>query len=296
MGLGLPAAAAHALDAAGRRIGALFPCRIVVWEAEPGFQHVYHLNTMLLARETGLAPDTETWTALVAQLEDMIDDAFATLGESATASMENPSATNSPICPRDSLLHMSEDWIDELREIRQRKGDYFREHPHSPIPQDQQGEQFPGLEYFDVDPDLRFELDLKEHDEKEEITVETTADGEQHYLRYGEFAFEIDGEEHTLQAYRPIGGEERFWVPFRDETNDEETYGAGRYLDLEPDEHQTPEGKWVLDLNQAYNPTCAYNAAYECPLIPMANWLDVRVEAGEKDYPGEPAGAHGHHH
>ena len=64
MGLGLPAAAAHALDAAGRRIGALFPCRIVVWEAEPGFQHVYHLNTMLLARETGLAPDTETWSAV----------------------------------------------------------------------------------------------------------------------------------------------------------------------------------------------------------------------------------------
>ena len=190
---------------------------------------------------------------------------------------------------------MTDDWIDEVRELRQRKEEYFREHPHSPIAPDQRGENFPGLEYFEIDPDLRFEVELDEHDEKEEITVETTAEGEQHYLRYGEFAVEIDGEEYTLQAFRPIGDDERFWVPFRDETNDDETYGAGRYLDLEPDEHKTPEGTWVLDLNQAYNPTCAYNAAYECPLIPMENWLDVRVEAGEKDYPAEPAGGHVHH-
>jgi len=191
---------------------------------------------------------------------------------------------------------MTEDWIDELREMRQRKEEYFREHPHSPIPQDQQGEAFPGLEYFEVDPDLRFELPLEEHDGKEEITVETTADGEQHYINYGRFTFEIDGEEYSLQAYQPIGEEERFWVPFRDETNDDETYGAGRYLDLEPDEHTTPDGNWILDFNQAYSPTCAYNAAYECPLIPIANWLEVRIEAGEKDYPREPAGAHGHGH
>ncbi|MFQ3293747.1 MAG: hypothetical protein ACI9PP_000594 [Halobacteriales archaeon] len=189
---------------------------------------------------------------------------------------------------------MPEDWIDELREMRQRKADYFREHPHSPIPQDQRGEQFPGLEYFDVDPSLRFELELHEHDQKEDITVETTADGEQQYRRYGEFRFEVEGEEYTLQAFQPIGDEERLWVPFRDETNDEETYGAGRYLDLEPEEHKTPDGTWILDLNQAYNPTCAYNAAYECPLIPISNWLEVRIEVGEKDYPGEPAGAHDH--
>ena len=188
-----------------------------------------------------------------------------------------------------------EDWKTAVEHQREQKEQYFREHPRSPIPPDQRGEEFPGLEYFPIDETYRFVLPLHEHDEKEEITVETTADGEQHYVRWGEFELTLDGEEYTIQAYRPASGEDRFWVPFRDETNDEETYGAGRYLDLDPDEHRTEDGEWVLDFNLAYNPTCAYNAAYECPLIPMENWLDVRIEAGEKDYPAEPAGA-AHHH
>ena len=182
---------------------------------------------------------------------------------------------------------MSDDWQRELEQQREQKEQYFGSHPRSPIPNHA---DFAGLEYYPVDPAYRFELELHEHDNKEHITVETTADGSQEYVRYGEFRFEVDGEELTLQAYQPVGGEDRLWVPFRDETNDEETYGAGRYIDLEPGEHKTADGTWILDLNEAYNPTCAYNKAYECPLIPMDNWLDVPIEAGEKDYPDEPVG------
>ena len=76
-------------------------------------------------------------------------------------------------------------------------------------------------------------------------------------------------------------------MPFRDETSSEETYGSGRNLDLEDGIHEV-DGGWVLDFNAAYNPTCAYNHAYECPMIPPENWLDVRIEAGEKDFPAEP--------
>ncbi|MFB6200624.1 MAG: DUF1684 domain-containing protein [Halorhabdus sp.] len=180
-----------------------------------------------------------------------------------------------------------EAYVEQIREQREQKAQYFAEHPRSPFPSHA---DFEGLDYYDVDPAYRYELPLEEHDETEEITVETTADGEQHYVRYGAFTVEIDGEAVTLQAYKPVSGEDRLWVPFRDETNGEETYGAGRYLDLEPAHHKTDDGNWILDLNQAYNPTCAYNEAYECPLIPMENWLDVRVEAGEKAYPGEPVG------
>jgi len=183
-----------------------------------------------------------------------------------------------------------EAYVERIREQREEKETYFAEHPRSPVPQHA---EFAGLDYYPVDPAHRYELSLKEHEQKETITVETTADGNQEYVRWGEFDFVLDGEDVTLQAYKPASGEERFWVPFRDETNDDETYGAGRYLDLEPDRHRTDDGAWILDLNQAYNPTCAYNEAYECPLIPMENWLDVRVEAGEKAYPGE---AIGHEH
>jgi len=186
-----------------------------------------------------------------------------------------------------------DEWAAQLRRDREAKREYLRDSPHSPLPEEMRGDAFPGLSYFEPDPVYRFVLPLSEHDEKETVTVETTADGEQMYRRWGEFRFELDGAEQTLQAYRPRGDADRFWVPFRDETNGEETYDAGRYLDLEPDGHRV-DGEWVLDFNAAYNPTCAYNYAYECPLIPMENWLDVRIPVGERDFPADPADPHGH--
>lgn len=190
---------------------------------------------------------------------------------------------------------MESTYIDQIEQHRAKRAEYFASDPHSPIAPEQRGEHFPGLDHYPPDPDYRFELELHEHDEKEPITVETSTDGEREYLRWGEFRFTIDGEEHTLQAFKSSADEEHLWVPFRDETNDEETYGAGRYIDLMEEHHRTPNGRWILDFNMAYNPTCAFNEAYECPLIPMENWLEIPIEAGEKDYPGDPAEAHHHH-
>jgi Uncharacterized conserved protein len=181
---------------------------------------------------------------------------------------------------------MASDYVEQLRAQREQKAEYFAESPRSPIPRGAQAD-FPGLDYFDVDPSMRFELELQEYDDPETLTVETTAGNRQEYLQWGEFRFEIDGEEVTIQAYKGDAAEDRLWVPFRDETNNEETYGAGRYLDLERERH-FEDGTWILDFNEAYNPTCAYNEGYECPLIPTENWLDVRIEAGEKAYPGDP--------
>ena len=75
------------------------------------------------------------------------------------------------------------------------------------------------------------------------------------------------------------------FVPFGDGTSGNESYGAGRYLDLEPERHLTEEGRWVVDLNDAYNPWCAYSEHYVCPFVPPENWLRVPVRAGEKKYP-----------
>ncbi|MFW6436451.1 MAG: DUF1684 domain-containing protein [Halococcoides sp.] len=185
---------------------------------------------------------------------------------------------------------MTDDWREQIAAERDRKTEYFRDHPRSPAP-----DEFAGLEFYQIDGDYRFEVPLDRYDDPETVTVETTADGEQRYRRVGSFSVDIDGETVSIDAFEPTSGENRLWVPFRDATSGSETYGAGRYLDLEPETHQTDEG-WILDFNEAYNPTCAYNAAYECPLVPPANWLDVPIEAGEKDYPGEPADPMGHHH
>ena len=180
-----------------------------------------------------------------------------------------------------------EGWADSIRQQREAKRDQFKNSPRSPLPDDQRGAAFLGLAYYEPDPAYRFVLPLEEHETKESVTVETTADGEQTYLRWSAFSFELDGETYTLQAYRPDREADRLWVPFRDATSGETTYGAGRYLDLEPYTHRVDDG-WILDFNAAYNPTCAYNHAYECPMIPPENWLDVRIEAGEQDFPGEP--------
>lgn len=178
---------------------------------------------------------------------------------------------------------MSQDWKTAIRKDRNEKDHYFREHPHSPIPEHDR-ESFAGLAYYPVDEAYRFELVLHEYDDPSTVRVGTSTEGQQEYLRWGEFRFEVDGMSVTLQAYKPDPDADRLWVPFRDETSGEDTYGAGRYLDLEPETHRTEDGTWILDFNEAYNPTCAYSPRYECPLPPMENWLSVPIEAGERDY------------
>ncbi|ELZ20394.1 hypothetical protein C476_10906 [Natrinema limicola JCM 13563] len=181
------------------------------------------------------------------------------------------------------ILQMASDWRNAIETQREQKDQYFGEHPHSPLSPDER-ESFDGLEYYPIDEDYRFELPLEEYDDPEQITVGTSTDGEQEYLEWGEFQFTVDGEDVTLQAYKSEPDDDRLWVPFRDATSGDETYGAGRYLDLEVDSHRTSDGDWILDFNEAYNPTCAYSDQYECPLPPMDNWLEVPIEAGEKDY------------
>jgi uncharacterized protein (DUF1684 family) len=182
-------------------------------------------------------------------------------------------------------LEISE-WKASLEREREEKNRFFVLDPRSPIPLEERSNLVgKGLSYFPPDPDLRFELVLYEHKEKKKIIVATSKDGEREFVRWGEFRFEVNGNQYVLQAYKSGFEEERLWVPFRDKTSGKETYGAGRYLDLEPERHRTAEGKWILDLNKAYNPWCAYSEAYTCPFIPPENWLKVPIRAGEKNYP-----------
>ena len=175
------------------------------------------------------------------------------------------------------------DWQAALEHDREHKDRYFGDDPHSPIPPAERAD-FDGLDYYPPDEDYRFVVPLHEYDETEAVVVGTSTGGEQEYLEWGEFRVEIDGEDVAVRAYKGDPDEDRLWVPFRDETSGEETYGAGRYIDLETEHHRTGDGEWVLDFNEAYNPTCAYSDRYECPLPPTENWLEVPIEAGEKAF------------
>jgi uncharacterized protein (DUF1684 family) len=186
---------------------------------------------------------------------------------------------------RGFILDVS-DWKAYLEREREEKNRFFLLDPRSPIHHEERSNLVgKGLSYFPPDPDLRFELILEVHEKKKKIIVATSKDDEREFIRWGEFRFEVDGNQCILQAYKRTSEEDMLWVPFRDETSGKETYGAGRYLDLEPEKHSTSDGKWILDLNRAYNPWCAYSEAYTCPFIPPENWLEVSIRAGEKNYP-----------
>jgi len=178
-------------------------------------------------------------------------------------------------------MNISE-WETLLETEREEKDRFFSLHPQSPISFNER-RKFSGLDYYPPNPSFRFELELHEHKHKEKLKIADTSGNEQEFLRWGEFRFRIAGEECRLQAYKSDPEEELLFVPFRDATSGKETYGAGRYLDLKPEEHYI-EGKWILDFNRAYNPWCAYSENYVCPFVPPENWLKVAIRAGEKDY------------
>ncbi len=175
-------------------------------------------------------------------------------------------------------------WKAQLERERREKDRFFAGHRQSPIPPEERAE-FRELDYYPPDPDCRFEIKLHEHKDKKRVRMAYTRGEERDFVRWGEFRFSIGGEQCVLQVYRSDAEEEQLFIPFRDATSGQETYGAGRYLDLDSARNRTADGKWILDLNRAYNPWCVYSEDYTCPFVPPENWLKVSIYAGEKNYP-----------
>jgi len=172
-------------------------------------------------------------------------------------------------------------WKARIEAERREKDVFFGQDWQSPIsPEDRV--RFKGLDYYPPNPDLRFELELHEHADKQTVKMAFTKGEQSDFVQWGEFRFEIEGCECTLQVYKRDPDEQGLFVPFRDATSSVETYGAGRYLDLDAVSNQTADGRWIIDFNAAYNPWCAYSEDYTCPLVPPDNRLAVPVRAGEK--------------
>ncbi len=164
--------------------------------------------------------------------------------------------------------------MTELEQFRAEKDDFFAHHPQSPLTP-QQKSNFHGLAYFDENPALQLEVTVEPFAKPEEIEIQTSTGDVRVYTRYGRFAFTVDGVEAELTIYETEHG---FFLPFVDSLAGKETYPAGRYLDLEP----LPGNRFLVDFNLAYNPYCAYNDAWSCPLTPFENRLKVPIRAGEK--------------
>lgn len=167
--------------------------------------------------------------------------------------------------------------MSELDEFRKDKDELFGKEEESPLTNDQKSE-FKSLHYFPENPELVFHsLKIEPDEENQVVQIKTSAGDTQPYKKLGKINFQVSGTDCKLTVYESTEGSGIF-LSFRDTTNGSETYHDGRYVEVEVE-----EGKLVdLDFNYAYNPYCAYNDNFRCPITPEENTLSVEIKAGEK--------------
>ena len=176
-----------------------------------------------------------------------------------------------------------------LEEFRRGRDDLFRTHPQSPI---EDPRAFAGLDYFPVSAAYRVSAIFEAAAEPSELVIDTGGeDGAIHYRRAGFLRFTLAGTECSLLVLSLVAYAGGLFLPFKDATSREETYGGGRYLfdtvkntDGLALELETGSTQVTLDFNYAYNPSCAYSPRWACPLAPPENVLPIPIRAGEKIY------------
>lgn len=174
-------------------------------------------------------------------------------------------------------------FTEGIMKERRQKDDEMRTSEKSPIAAEEKG-TFKGLRYFQPKPKYRVTAELRRSDDPMTFKMKTTTDRLPEYRLYGEAVFQLNGKTRTLEVYQNVeltkkpGYADYLFIPFNDLTNGKKTYAGGRFIDA-----RIPDGDTlVIDFNSAYNPYCAYNHKYSCPIPPENNQLDTKVRAGEK--------------
>ncbi len=177
-------------------------------------------------------------------------------------------------------------WQRCWEQFRRERDGLFATHPQSALSTEQK-ETFHGLRYFDYDPAYRFVLPVDMEVTPESWEVELPEEGLMRLQRFGKIHFQVQAQPVTLTLFWVLGYGGGIFLPFRDQTKQQETYGGGRYL-LDTikgaDLGREGGGSLVVDFNYAYNPSCAYNFHWVCPLAPRENWLPVPIRAGEMKF------------
>jgi uncharacterized protein (DUF1684 family) len=162
------------------------------------------------------------------------------------------------------------------------RADLFRNHSQSPVSEKRRRGSI-GPSYFDYDPALRVEAKLRPATH-ERFDIPTSGDETMSFTRFARALLPVLGEEAALEVYWLEGYGGGLFLPFRDSTSGTETYGAGRYVldTIKGADLGMADDRLVVDFNFAYNPSCAYDPRWVCPLAPPPNRLDVGVRAGER--------------
>lgn len=172
-------------------------------------------------------------------------------------------------------LPVDNHYADDVQAIRTQKDKFLKEEKDSPI---EDKSHFKGLHYFEVDAKYKVQASLDKLTSGQSIKITMTGGETEEYEAFANLKFEIDGKNYALKLFKTPEG--NLFLPFRDLTSNKETYGAGRYLDLKIEDIK--DESIEVDFNLCYQPYCAYNPTFTCPVPPAENFLNIALKAGEK--------------
>jgi uncharacterized protein len=176
---------------------------------------------------------------------------------------------------------------ESMAKHRQEYKDDFLKNANSPLKQ----ADLTFIDFYEIDSTFKVKSSFMKTNDKVTFKMPTSDGKQKEYFKYGVLTFTLKGQIQQLSVYRSLAlmkipqYKNYLFVPFKDQTNGTETYGGGRYLDLQITDIQ--EGTLILDFNKAYNPYCAFSNGYSCPIPPQDNHLKIGIKAGEKIFKKE---------
>jgi len=147
------------------------------------------------------------------------------------------------------------------------------------------------VKFYKVKRDYQVNANFERTTDAKPFDMATYSGITKQFVKYGILNFTLLGKQQQLAVYQNLrlrnipGFKDYLFIPFKDITNDETTYGGGRYMDIRMGD--IADNKLMLDFNKCYNPWCAFSDGYNCPIPPSENHLEISIEAGEKNYTGK---------
>jgi len=185
-----------------------------------------------------------------------------------------------------SLNTFAQSYAEKITKHRESYKQDFIKEPNSPLKEN----DLQNLHFYDADSTYKVVADV-EILKNEKVFKMPTFDGtSKEFYRFAKINFNLNGQPAIMTLYKSMALANNpaykylLFLPFTDETNNKETYGGGRYIDLSSKE--IINNKIEIDFNKAYNPYCAYSDGYRCPVPPAENDLQLEIKAGEKLYSG----------
>ncbi|WP_443938863.1 DUF1684 domain-containing protein [Pedobacter sp. MW01-1-1] len=191
------------------------------------------------------------------------------------------------LCTLFSLTTYAQSYETQLAKHRQKYKEDFLKDANSPLKK----KDLTNLNFYPADSTLKVQATVELLNEPSPFKMLAHGGTSSDYIRYAKLTFALNQQDFVLYLYASVmlsknpTYKNHLFLPFTDETNGTETYGAGRYLDL--DKSAIKNSTLEVDFNLAYNPYCAYSNAYNCPIPPKENKLSIEIKAGEKNYSGK---------